>query len=376
MTMVSTGPISLGGSATTGGLNQSVNTELGRSSTATISMNEIAVRTLAGVPSNAISMSNFYGKSIGFAFTINTNQSNANLATLATAAGWDGISKVVATVAANVYVFSTDTGTPALTIPNSFPNGIELVNNGNICGRGGNGGIQNAVGAAGGTAINILRNVTITNNSFIAGGGGGGGGGQGTQSTLEEGTVYSATGRGGGGGGAGGGAGGNAFPASGGAGGTPTSITGVDGSDAQIGDGTPQEIWGAGGGGGGFGLPGTGGAARNPVGTLRQGGAGASAGGSGGSALSSGEILGVLGVAAGGGGGGWGASGGLGGGREGGTFAPVVSGAGGSAGNAGGNRSSDPGISSISGGAGGRAVNLNGFSVTWVATGTRYGSIA
>ncbi len=40
-----------------------VNTELGRSATATISLGESAVRTLAGVPSGAISMDNLRGKS-------------------------------------------------------------------------------------------------------------------------------------------------------------------------------------------------------------------------------------------------------------------------------------------------------------------------
>ena len=40
-----------------------VNTELGRSATATISLNESAVRTLAGVPSGAISMNDLRGKS-------------------------------------------------------------------------------------------------------------------------------------------------------------------------------------------------------------------------------------------------------------------------------------------------------------------------
>jgi hypothetical protein len=40
-----------------------VNTELGRSATATISLNESAVRSLAGVPSGAISMDNLRGKS-------------------------------------------------------------------------------------------------------------------------------------------------------------------------------------------------------------------------------------------------------------------------------------------------------------------------
>jgi hypothetical protein len=40
-----------------------VNTELGRSATATISLNESAVRTLAGVPSGTISMNDLRGKS-------------------------------------------------------------------------------------------------------------------------------------------------------------------------------------------------------------------------------------------------------------------------------------------------------------------------
>lgn len=45
-----------------------VNTELGRSSTASISLGESAVRALAGVPSGAISMDNLRGKS-SVAFT-------------------------------------------------------------------------------------------------------------------------------------------------------------------------------------------------------------------------------------------------------------------------------------------------------------------
>ena len=53
MTLQSSGAISLG----------NVNTELGRSSTATISLGETAVRTLAGVSSGAIALSSLYGKS-------------------------------------------------------------------------------------------------------------------------------------------------------------------------------------------------------------------------------------------------------------------------------------------------------------------------
>jgi hypothetical protein len=42
-----------------------VNTELGYSSTATIGLNDTAVRSLAGVPSGTISMSDLWGKSSG-----------------------------------------------------------------------------------------------------------------------------------------------------------------------------------------------------------------------------------------------------------------------------------------------------------------------
>jgi len=59
MALNSSGPISFGG-ATAG---QSINLELGVSATALASINSTAFRTLAGVPSGAISLNNFYGKS-------------------------------------------------------------------------------------------------------------------------------------------------------------------------------------------------------------------------------------------------------------------------------------------------------------------------
>jgi len=61
MTLNASGPISLGG-ATTG---QSINLELGVSATALASINSTSFRTLAGVASGQISLSNFYGKSSG-----------------------------------------------------------------------------------------------------------------------------------------------------------------------------------------------------------------------------------------------------------------------------------------------------------------------
>ena len=65
MALVSTGEISMGGNATSGSLNRSINIELGRTASTTISLNETASRTLAGIPTNGstISLASFYGKS-------------------------------------------------------------------------------------------------------------------------------------------------------------------------------------------------------------------------------------------------------------------------------------------------------------------------
>ena len=60
MTLASSGEISLGGSTA----NRSINLELGQAATATVSLNDANVRSLAGVASGAIVMpTNFYGKS-------------------------------------------------------------------------------------------------------------------------------------------------------------------------------------------------------------------------------------------------------------------------------------------------------------------------
>jgi hypothetical protein len=61
MALNSSGPLSFGGSTT----GQSINLELGVSATALASINSTAFRTLAGVASGQISVSNFYGKSNG-----------------------------------------------------------------------------------------------------------------------------------------------------------------------------------------------------------------------------------------------------------------------------------------------------------------------
>jgi hypothetical protein len=164
-----------------------INTELGLSSTATISLNDAAVRTLAGVGASpaAIAITNLSGKSNQFSFTISTNQTNANLRTLALNAGWPGTAKVVATINSGIYISSNSTSTPALTVSGSFPNGVELINQGFIIGMGGNGNGRNVqavgfvgiAGDPGGGALSVSSAISVNNTGTIGGGGGGGGNG-------------------------------------------------------------------------------------------------------------------------------------------------------------------------------------------------------
>lgn len=136
----------------------------------------------------AITFNDFYSKratSPMFSFTISANQVNANLRTLAVNAGWNQSSALTATIASGVYIYSTSTGTPALTINGSFPGGVTLVNNGTIQGMGGAGGVGGywtgasilpTAGSGGGLALSVSVGVSINNANRIAGGGGGGGG--------------------------------------------------------------------------------------------------------------------------------------------------------------------------------------------------------
>lgn len=300
-----------------------VNVEMGVSATATRSLNDATTRTLFGVASGQISMSQGYGKANQFAFTISSNQTNADLRTLAINAGWNQSTKVVATISGGVYISSNGTGTPALTVDGSFPGGVELVNNGFIVGMGGAGGkgggvsgnsiVDGAAGSGGGLALSVSSAVSITNNGTVAGGGGGGGGGKGGQDYVPSKTGDASYNIGGGGGG--GGRSSAAANSGGGAGGTASGA--LSGNSAGS-----------------------------------TGGAGTSGGAGGGGAT--GAIAGAYG-GAGGAGGDWGAGGAT----------------GSSSSNALNRYISGP----YSGGSAGGAVSGNG-NITWVATGTRLGSIA
>jgi hypothetical protein len=268
--------------------------------------------------SGAISFNNFYGtqlNSSSFSFTISANQTNANLRSLAVAAGWNQSSQVIATINGGVYISSNGTGTPALTVNGSFPNGVSLVNNGLIIGMGGNGGqgsggsggvqFAGSTGTSGGLALAVSVAISITNNGTIGGGGGGGGGGNGRYFTTNDGkgviTYYNASGGGGGGGRSSVAA--NSSGGAAGASGYQTGSAGAAGTSSSAGNG--------GGGGGG------------------------------------------LGGGAGGNGGGWGSTG-----STGATGTYAIS-------------SGGP----YSGGSGGGAVSGNG-NITWVAFGTRLGGIS
>lgn len=259
-----------------------VNVELDRNATATINLNDADVRSLAERVTGVISMSDLQGKSALFSFTITSNVTNANLRTLAINAGWDENTEVEITVDSGV-VISGNTqanSTAAMTIDGTWPQGITLVNNGVIQGRGGNGGPRRSAGAAGGRALLVSTPVSIENNGAIrGGGGGGGGGGDGGRSQPPQLVL-----------GAGGGGGRssltNSSGGSGGPAGTGGTINGAGTGGARNGGGFIGGFGGFGGNGGNFGAgggggePGAGGNTFNPtyVATSFVGGGGGGAG--------------------------------------------------------------------------------------------------
>jgi hypothetical protein len=243
-----------------------VNVELDRNATATINLNDSEVRNLAERVSGVISMSDLQGKSALFTFTITANVTNANLRTLAVNAGWDEQTEVQATIDDGVIISGNTqaNSTAAMTIDGTWPNGITLVNNGIIQGRGGNGGAASAgftaggAGAAGGRALLASTPISIENNGSIRGGGGGGGGGgpAGGGGGGGRSSLTNSSGGSGGGGAAAGGAG--TLSSAGGGGPAGVTVVSIQGPYGGI-IGFTQSPGGAGGPGGSFGQSGTGG---------------------------------------------------------------------------------------------------------------------
>lgn len=331
-----------------------VNTELSAAATTQISLNDTAVRTLAGktTAGTSVAMSELQGKSAAVypstSYSSNLTDLTINVSTISGYVA--GKSNITITIGSGVYIYATSTATPALTITGtSAGDTVSLVNNGYILGKGGDGN-SGGVAGAGGPALSISSNIAITNNGYIAGGGGagfaGGGGAGGGSAGNASVTVL---------GGAGGalnaigGTGSNYYAgtinyppylvtriSTGGGGGRVVPGTGGLGADAMV---NGSQVPGTGGGAGG------GGASKHVqdstgVKFYNRGGAGGAAGNPG----SNGSL--VVGSGTGtGGGGGWGASGGRGDSSQ-----------------------------SYLGGSGGAAILRNGYSVTWAASGTVYGS--
>ena len=268
-----------------------------------------------GVPtSGTISLSNFYGAVNIFTLNITSNTENANVATLATAAGWDGSQPLICNINSGVYVWSDSTSSAGLIISGTFSGGLTVNNSGYIIGRGGNGG-NRTDGYAGGPALsNASSNVTIVNNSgaYIAGGGGGG-------ASSTRGVACGGGGGGAGGGQGGGGTAGGAIGQSGATNGTNMTAGGAGGAGGQS-DYDEQSYVG---GGGGRILPGTGGTAPNYQYQFGENPKTADYGGNGGgynSAATAGSF------SAGSGGGFWGQAGANGGGKSGGAAGAAISG--------------------------------------------------
>ena len=305
-----------------------------------------------------------------FKATISSNQTNLNLRTWALANGWNGTLAAEVTVDTGIYIYGTVIGGAGLTIDGSWPGGITLVNKGYILGLGGDGGGIDSP-TIGHTAISLGVNCSINNASYICGGGGGGGYGFGFAS---------------GGGGAGGGAGGKVLAsgvyyqaAGGGAG-----ALGADGVTLSY----PSSFNPRGGGGGGGRIPqgagGAGGVAGPAqLGATRQaGGSGGSGGGGGGAYIYNGDFSGGV-IYAFGGSGGSGSGGGDAVVQITSSASPInqdgdAAGGGGGWGAAGGQGMraySDGTTNYAAGAAGGNSVALNGYAVSWLVVGTRYGAV-
>ncbi|ALI55947.1 hypothetical protein [Celeribacter marinus] len=176
MALPLTGPLSL----------SQVNTELGRSAGATISLGDAGVRGLAGVAGGAIGLGTLRGKSNAFAWTITSNIQELDVHAAALARGWNGSAAVTVTIGSGVYIWSDDVAVAALRTGGAYPGGLTLINRGFIMGKGG-AGASNATthafnifstrtnGVAGGPAIALSTPITIDNAQGYIGGGGGGG---------------------------------------------------------------------------------------------------------------------------------------------------------------------------------------------------------
>lgn len=122
----------------------------------------------AGIPaSGPISIGQFYGKASTFTLTLASNVANPNIPSLASAAGWNGTSKLVVNITAALV------NTIDLLSSWSFPGGLEIV----ISAGTRVGGRTSIPPGFGGTAFKTAIPVTVNNMGTLSGAGGSGGGG-------------------------------------------------------------------------------------------------------------------------------------------------------------------------------------------------------
>lgn len=211
MTLPSTGPISFA----------DINAELGLPVGTVISLNDPAVRDIAGIPSGSISFGDLRGKSAEFFYDYTAGGQNKNVRTIADAAGFEGgTGKTVRIRVSGAAISASSTSVPALEI-GSWPSGTKLTLEvaTSVIGKGGAGGGTASAGGAGGPALKASTPVsgggyiqlTMISGGFLYGGGGGGGGGNTTVThsggnTLDRTNVTSTGGTGGRGAGSDGGA--------------------------------------------------------------------------------------------------------------------------------------------------------------------------
>lgn len=245
-----------------------INAEMGRSSTASLSMNDAEGRRLAAAGNTgqnqssgtSINAGNFKGHARNI-YTVAANRQNITVYNDISAGNYAaGKTYVTYTINGGVVVGSFNAAVNSMVI-NNFSSGdiVDLVNNGTIVGKGGYGGNGNwgAVyyngvlggtgGGPGGQAMLVTYPITLVNNGGIWGGGGGGGGADGA--SKYNGIIsggYSPIAYGGSGGG-----GAGYDPGSGGGGGYPAS------AGTTTAGGAPSTGYLTGGAGGGPGQAGT-----------------------------------------------------------------------------------------------------------------------
>lgn len=180
MTMPSSGPINMGGTSSP----VSVAQELGLGLTTTISMNDAAVRSLAGVGGSGTSwsLSTMYGKSsiVVANLVISADTQNYVLDPSKVTGYVAGKTVVTLTINSGVYLGASSISNFGLDVASTWDaaDSVTVVNNGYILGCGGAGDDYGGSGSGfpGGTALRVQWAGTKVNNVGVIGGGGGGGG--------------------------------------------------------------------------------------------------------------------------------------------------------------------------------------------------------